>query len=679
MKRALLAALALVLALTGAALVAAPSASAVGAPTAQSTLVATVPSRATPNITNGVVYAITKVGSQIIVGGSFTTVQNPASSTTLTQPYVLAFDASTGTVSTTFAPVLDGTVEALQPGPTAGTVYVGGYFKTVNGVKSKGVTLLDTTTGAIVGGFKPPALNGAVWSLASVPGHLLVTGSFTTANSFARGGLASLDPNTGALDSYLTVQLAGHHNYTGGTGADGPVGGRAMAVSPDGSTLVVLGNFKTADGLPRDQMVLIDLTATSAAVDPNWATLKYTAACASNAFDTYVTDVQWAPDGSYLVTTATGGGGPNSLNSDGSRSLCDAAARWNTGDTGSDVSPAWIDYTGNDTLWSVAVSGTAVYVGGHQRWMNNYNGNDSAGQGAVPRPGLAALDPVSGAPLSWNPGRNPRGAGAYALYLSDDGLYVGSDTDWFGNYAYKRQKIGFFPLAGGAAPASTSVATLPADVYLGGMNTGSRRVSYSNNLAYRPMSQTQVGATNPVASGLAWGSVRGAFVVGNTLFYGTTQNQFYEASFDGNTVGTATAVDPYHDPAWCSVQTGSGQTYCGVTVNYYTQLSSVTGAFYQNGRLYYTLANQGTLYWRYFSPDSGIVGSQQFSTSVSQLSNAAGLFASGNTLYYANKNDGSLHAMDFTAGVPNPGTDSVVDSSQDWRARNLFLYGTATF
>jgi hypothetical protein len=679
-KRALVAGLSVVLATAGVALATAPTASAVGSGTQQPTLVATAPSRATPNITDGIVYAITKVGSQIIVGGSFTTVQNPGSSTAISRPYLLAFDATTGTVSTSFAPVLDGTVEAVQPGPSPNTVYVGGYFKTANGAKSKSVTLLDTTTGAIVGGFKPPALNGAVWSLATVPGHLLVTGSFTTANSLARGGLVSLNPTTGALDSYLSVQLAGHHNYTGGGGAQGPVGGRAMAVSPDNTRLVVLGNFKTADGRPRDQMVMIDLGSSSAGVDPNWKTLKYTAACASSAFDTYVTDVQWASDGSYFVTVATGGGGPNSLNTDGSRSLCDAAARWSAADTGSNVSPVWVDYTGNDTLWSVAISGTAIYVGGHQRWMNNYSGNDSAGQGAVPRPGLAALDPASGAPLKWNPGRNPRGKGAYALYLSDNGLYVGSDTDWFGNFAYKRQKIGFFPLAGGVAPASTSVATLPANVYLGGPSTGGRRPSYTDDLDYRPMSQTQVGATTTLPPGsLAWSTVRGAFVVGNTLFYGTTLNRFYQASFDGSAVGASSAVDPYNDPAWCSVQTGSGQTYCGVGVNYYGQLSSVSGAFYQNGRLYYTLQSQGTLYWRWFSPDSGIVGSQQFSVAANPLSNAAGLFASGNTLYYANKNDGSLHAMDFSGGVPNPGTDTVVNNSQDWRARNLFLYGTATF
>lgn len=124
---------------------------------------------------------------------------------------------------------------------------------------------------------------------------------------------------------------------------------------------------------------------------------------------------------------------------------------------------------------------------------------------------------------------------------------------------------------------------------------------------------------------------------------------------------------------------GSGGTYAGVTVNYYSELGSVTGAFYANGRLYYTLQGKGALYWRYFTPDSGIVGAQEFSVPANALSNAAGLFASGDTLYYASGQNGALHAMSFAGGVPDPATDTVVDSTNDWRARSLFPYGTASF
>src|ERR1700710_1394618 len=77
---------------------------------AQASIVSAVPSTATPNITDGVVYSITKVGNLVFAGGSFTSVQNQGSQTKLARTDILAFDAATGTVSTTFAPTLDGQV-----------------------------------------------------------------------------------------------------------------------------------------------------------------------------------------------------------------------------------------------------------------------------------------------------------------------------------------------------------------------------------------------------------------------------------------------------------------------------------------------------------------------------------------------------------------------------------------
>ena len=161
----------------------------------------------------------------------------------------------------------------------------------------------------------------------------------------------------------MNVQLTGHHNYNG-SGANGGVGASQMDVSPDGTRLVVIGNFKNANGVQHDQIVEISLVGSSASVISTWNTLQYTAPCNSKSFDSYVRDVNWSPDGTYFVVAVTGGSGGNN-NSDGSRSLCDSAARWSSTDSGSDVLPTWVDYTGNDSLYSVAVTGTAIYVGGH--------------------------------------------------------------------------------------------------------------------------------------------------------------------------------------------------------------------------------------------------------------------------------------------------------------------------
>ena len=98
--------------------------------------------------------------------------------------------------------------------------------------------------------------------------------------------------------------------------------------------------------------------------------------------------------------------------------------------------------------------------------MNNPNGSDSAGQGSVPRPGLSALDPQTGIPLKWNPGRNPRGEAAYEIYETDAGVWVTSDTDWIGDRRYQRPRIAFFPYDEGYNTASKSTGALPGNVYV---------------------------------------------------------------------------------------------------------------------------------------------------------------------------------------------------------------------
>jgi hypothetical protein len=77
-----------------------------------------VPSAATPNAVGGAVFSMAQVGTTIVMGGAFTSIQSPDRATTYDLPYVAAFDQATGQVNTAFAPGLDGTVNAVLPGPT---------------------------------------------------------------------------------------------------------------------------------------------------------------------------------------------------------------------------------------------------------------------------------------------------------------------------------------------------------------------------------------------------------------------------------------------------------------------------------------------------------------------------------------------------------------------------------
>ena len=196
-------------------------------------------------------------------------------------------------------------------------------------------------------------------------------------------------------------------------------------MSPDGTRAVAIGNFTKVGLQARDQVAQLLLRPLGVALDKTWATSTYTPVCYAELYDSYVRDVAFSPDGRYFVVASSGG-----YPLDGSYAAgCDTAARFDVGTTGTDVPPAWVADSGGDTLLSVAVTATSVYVGGHFRWMNNHDATWSPLQGAVPRPGVAALDPESGLPQVWNPGRNPRGAGTSALLATTAGLYVGSDTD----------------------------------------------------------------------------------------------------------------------------------------------------------------------------------------------------------------------------------------------------------
>ena len=80
---------------------------------------------------------------------------------------------------------------------------------------------------------------------------------------------------------------------------------------------------------------------------------------------------------------------------------------------------------------------------GHQRWLNNPQGRDFAGPGAVSRQGIGAINPSSGLASNWNPTKS-RGVGGMDLVATPQGLWVPSDTGQIGGESHRR--IAFFPL-----------------------------------------------------------------------------------------------------------------------------------------------------------------------------------------------------------------------------------------
>jgi hypothetical protein len=378
----------------------------------------------TPHILDGTVRALTLVGPRtVVVGGDFTEVSDAAGKVYQDRENLFAYDLYTGAVlpmSATF----DGPVYAVAAGSDGASVYVGGAFKTVNGESQRGLARLSTANGARLTNFTATINYGDVRSLITRGPSLYVGGAFTRIGGADRVALARLDATTGAADLAFNARIAAP-NLSRARVED-------FAVSPDGSRLVAVGAIEQAGGNYRAQLAMFNLAANPPAL-ADWFTDAYTKQCRTG-FETYMRGVDFAPDGASFVVVTTG------RQSDPTKT-CDTAARFEVAGTGLHR-PTWVNHTGGDSLYAVSVTGSAVYVGGHQRWQNNPYGNESAGRGAVSRVGIAALDPVTGLALPWNPTRK-RGAGVRALLSTPAGLIVGSDTEQLGKEYHGR--IGMFP------------------------------------------------------------------------------------------------------------------------------------------------------------------------------------------------------------------------------------------
>jgi hypothetical protein len=263
---------------------------------------------------------------------------------------------------------------------------------------------------------------------------------------------------------------------------------------------------------------------------------------------------------------------------------------------------------------------------------------------------------------------------------------VGSDGDFIGTNQYKRQKLAFFPFAGGT-PATGDNTGDPHTVFLAGASGN----SFTAN-SFDPTT----GAGGPTSSpsnggGIAWGSVTGGFVLNGRIWYGQG-GQFFYRTWDGaNAFGPAQVVNPYNDPYWDNFQTGSGQTYQSIPVNFYAELPSVTGLFYANRSIYYTKSGSKNLFSRAFSPDTraSSVANQVTGGVISPVenvvisggspvdfSNAGGMFVANGSLWYATKSDGKLHQAPWN-GTTVTGPSTVDNAATgNWAADAVFVSPT---
>ncbi len=256
--------------------------------------------------------------------------------------------------------------------------------------------------------------------------------------------MTSLDPTTGKDDGFLRLNISGNYSFANSNAT------RVynQQLSNSGNYDLVEGDFTTVGGVPRQQIFMLDLTASPATVtgwtSPEWdgslGELSasnpggYPYQCVRNE-PFYLQAAAWSPDDSQIYI-ATTGYHPNGFPTGGfpRTGLCDSVAAFPA-----TINPAqqpngmpgyvlhqWVNYAGCDSYYSVAADASTVYAGGHERWASNPNGCDRAGPGAISAPGMVGLSPTNGS-VTFNPTRG-RGLGADDMEITPEGLWISSDN-----------------------------------------------------------------------------------------------------------------------------------------------------------------------------------------------------------------------------------------------------------
>lgn len=400
-------------------------------------LVPTTPRANTPRINNGEIWDIEVVPSlnRVFIAGNFTNLQNTTGTNTgvINQAGLASYNYQTGLIDTSFRPSFNGGVTAVEASPDGTKLFVGGSFNTVNGVAKQKVASLNLTTGAPLSTFGfTNNTNNQVTALAATNSTLYVGGRFSRVNGVLRTGLAAVNAASGVVDQAFDNQLSG------GIGTNGQLGVPQLKLTRDESKLLVVHTGRKIDGQDRLGMGIID-TRTKELLP--WRSTLWDDNLARVGGVTRIYGADIAPDDSYfVVTSGSGGDAPPISDTVIAYPLTTASLQ------DSDVQPLWISRM-FDSIYSVAITEVAVYVGGHFGFIESpqaqdpWPGLDNVGYGTgqglggyglgeqvVRRDHIAAINPVDGKSLEWNPldGSNSF-EGNKAMEATPRGLFIGGD------------------------------------------------------------------------------------------------------------------------------------------------------------------------------------------------------------------------------------------------------------
>ena len=212
------------------------------------------------------VWAIEQIGNTIYVGGRFTEVIERRDLPGFDQPYLAAFDATTGIWIDWWRPVVDGPVYSLEASPDGSQLFVGGEFSNINGQPfTRGLAAIDPVS-ALVDSSWVASLD-RLWTTAPpfvrnmriANGYVYIAGSFTHVESVPQNTRTSVWRVARVSLADGTPDKTWKPKITGGTvfGID---------VSPDGSRVYLGGLFNALNDAPDSGYFGIVDTVTGATV-----------------------------------------------------------------------------------------------------------------------------------------------------------------------------------------------------------------------------------------------------------------------------------------------------------------------------------------------------------------------------------------------------------------------------
>jgi len=337
------------------------------------------------------VYSLGVLGSSVYAGGAFQTYRGQVACS-------IAKLSDTGILDTTFSPAgsngTGGIVYAVTG--TASQVLFGGDFYGYRGSLARGIAKIDPS-GQLNSTFNPPAVtNGAnhiVYSIAVYGSDIFLGGAFTEFRNASANYVTKVDLNGDVQPSFTPSD--------GQNGADGPV----YVVRANSQNTYIGGSFTNYRGAAANRVARLDLFGNLSS--------SFNPVAGANGVSDIVTALEISSDGEYVYLggdfTTYRGTTVNRIAKVSKLGVLDAT--FSGGGT--------VGF--NESILTMLISNGSLYVGGD---FSVYRGSNTAHA-------IAKLDPDSGAlDTTFNPAATANGmysGTVRTIIASGTDLYVGGD------------------------------------------------------------------------------------------------------------------------------------------------------------------------------------------------------------------------------------------------------------